>query len=155
MSNQNSFKTSNFINVIIYIIVGILMCVFKARLLSWAMTAIGVILVISGIIQLVKNNLNAGIITAALGVLIIFGGWLFVDIILLILGVLLTVKGILDLLKSIEYKLISSIIASSITMIIGVLLIISKWVLLDWFFIVVGIIFIIDGLLIALGQLRK
>ncbi len=155
MANKNSNSTGAFINAAMYILMGILMCIFRADLLNWAMTAIGIIFVVSGIIRALKNEIVEGVIIAAIGVVIILGGWLFIDIILLILGAVLTVKGILDLFKAIEIKYIPAIIGPIITMIVGVLLIVSKWALLDWFFIIIGVVLIIDGIMIVLTQLKK
>ena len=33
-----------------------------------------------------------------------------------------------------------------ITLVLGILLILSKWVMLNWFFVIIGIIFIADGI---------
>ncbi len=155
MSKNNSFKTNAVINAALYIIMGVLMCIFRKDLLEWAMTAIGIVLIVAGILNIVKKDVVEGVIMAAIGVVIILGGWLFWDIVLLVLGVALAVKGILDLFRAIECKSVPAIIGSVITMAVGVLLVVNKWALLDWIFIIIGVILIIDGVIAALGLLKK
>ncbi len=148
-------KSNNLLNAVLYILVGILLCVFKASVLNWAMTAVGAILIVYGILRCLRDEIMGGVITAAVGVVIIWGGWSFVDLVLLILGVVLAVKGILDLVTYSRYKNSMAVLASILTVIVGVALAINKWALLDWLFIVLGVVLIVDGLLMALGKNKK
>ncbi len=151
--NMSSKKSNqNLINAALYILIGVLLCIFRASVLDWAMTAIGIVLIAIGILNIVKKALAEGIIMAAIGVVVILGGWLFIDIILLILGVALLIKGVLDLVRAIEHKSVPTIVGSVITMVVGVMLVVSKWALLDWLFIIIGAVLIVDGVLMALGK---
>ncbi len=153
MSNKPSLKSNNpLINAALYIVIGLLLCIFRASLLEWAMTAVGIVMIVLGVLKALQNELIEGVIMAAVGIVIILGGWLFVDIILLVLGIALAAKGVLDLIKALETKDIPPIVGSAITILVGVALVISKWALLDWLFIIIGVVLIVDGVLMALGK---
>ncbi len=149
MAKKNQFKISdNIITAALYIIVGILFCIFKAGVLNFTMTVIGALLIVAGVLRILKKQLTEGIIFAALGVLIILGGWLFVDVILLVLGVFLAAKGVLDLLTAIKYNNLAATVSSAITILVGIMLVVSKWALLDWIFIILGVILAVDGVIL-------
>ncbi len=154
MAKKKSNQTNTLLSAVLYILIGVLFCVFRAGVLNWAMTAIGAVLVIVGILKVAKNAVAEGVFTAALGVLVILGGWMFLDIILLVLGVALAVMGVFDLIKALDGKKknTSAILASVITVAAGILLIVSRWALLDWFIIALGVILIIDGVLMLAGK---
>ena len=50
--------------------------------------------------DIIKKNMTNGIIEAVIGVVIILGGWLFVEVVLIIFGALLCVKGVSDLIAA-------------------------------------------------------
>ena len=54
MAKKNN--TSNLISAILYILVGVLLIVFKSATLGWAMTIAGAIFIISGVIDLIKKK---------------------------------------------------------------------------------------------------
>ncbi len=153
MPNKPSFKSDNaLINAALYILVGALLCIFRAGVLEWAMTAIGIVLIVMGVLNIIKKELVEGIVMAGIGVVVILGGWLFVDIILLVLGVALAIKGVLDLVKTLNDRNIPTMAGSIITVVVGIMLVISKWALLDWLFIIIGLVLIADGVLMAMGK---
>ncbi len=149
---KKSLTANNLLNALLYVLIGVLMCVFKAGLLEWLMTGIGIVLMVTGILKAVKKYPVEGILTAAVGLLILIGGWQFVDIMLLVLGVILVAKGLIDLIRAVRRNNLAATVAAIITTTVGVALIISKWALLDWVFIVLGVILIVDGLLCAIGK---
>lgn len=149
---KRSMKISNssLIAGILSVVIGILFCIFKGEIVSWMMTAIGVVLIVMGILDIIAKNLTKGIIEIAIGVAIIVCGWLIVQIVLLILGILLVVYGVLCI-KDIKVKNIFSILKVVLLIALGVLLIINKFAALDWMFIVIGVIAIVNGCIILLG----
>ncbi len=156
MAKRKNTDNSALITGILYILIGILFCVFRGEVLSWMMTAIAVLCIVAGVVNLCKNRITDGVIMAAVGVLVLLGGWLFVDILFLVLGVMLTAKGILDLVRALEVKNnTSAVMAALFSIAVGIMLIISKWALLNWLFIVLGIVLIVDGALIALGKKKS
>ncbi len=149
---NNKFKDRNFINALLYISFGALFCIFRAQLIGWALTAIGVVCIVAGISNIINGNQVEGIVTAAIGLLLILGGWLFLEIILLIFGIIILLKGILELINAVKVRNVNSILAAAISTAVGVMLIISKWILIDWLFIIIGVILIIDGVMLLLDK---
>ena len=148
MANSNKKVSNGVVYALLYIVLGVLFIVFKSGMLNWLMTIAGTVFIALGIFDIIKKRLTQGIIEAVIGVVIILGGWLFVEIVLLVFGALLIVKGVTDLIKACQSKSkdFSKILCAVITAIVGILLVVAKWVTLDWFFIVLGAVFIIDGL---------
>ena len=146
--------TNGTVYALLYIILGVLFIVFKSGMLNWLMTIAGIVFIALGIYDIIKKNLNQGIIEAVIGVVIIVGGWLFVELVLIVFGAMLIIKGVMDLIAAFRTKSknVSRIICSIITLVVGILLILAKWVALDWFFIVLGAVFIIDGLFALLNK---
>ena len=70
----------------------------------------------------------------------------------IVFGVLIAVKGVIALLDAVKAKNVANILVAVVTVAVGVMLIISKWVMLDWFFIALGVIFIINGALALFGK---
>lgn len=132
---------------ILYILLGVLFVVFKSSMLNWLLTIAGIALIALGVFDIVRKNLYTGIIEAIVGIVLIVGGWVFVEIVLIVLGAALIVKGAVALVGLIQVhsKNAMAIISQILTIVVGVLLIVSKWVMLDWFFIVLGVICIVDG----------
>ena len=116
------------------------------------MTIVGALFIIMGVLDIVQNkDIKKGIIELVIGVAIIVCGWLIADIVLLVFGVLLIVKGIMDLIPVIKSGF-SSMLSPIVTIVIGVLLVVAKWALMDVLCIVAGVIFIINAVLILLGK---
>lgn len=156
MAKSSSKVTNNMVYALLYVIVGILFIVFKSGMLNWLMTIIGVVFIALGVYDIIKKKITNGIIEAAIGVVIIVGGWMFVEIVLIVFGALLIVKGVTDLISLFKgSKNVVSIIVAILTIALGVLLIVSKWVALDWMFIVIGIVFIVEGAFSLLPELKK
>lgn len=148
MANSSKKVSNGVVYALLYIVLGVLFIVFKSGMLKWLMTIAGIVFIALGIFDIIKKRLTQGIIETVIGVVIIVGGWLFVEIVLLVFGALLIVKGVTDLIKACQSKSkdFSKILCAVITAIVGILLVVAKWVTLDWFFIVLGAVFIIDGL---------
>lgn len=156
MAKSSNKVTNNMVYALLYVIVGILFIVFKSGMLNWLMTIIGVVFIALGVYDIIKKNITNGIIEAAIGVVIIVGGWVFVEIVLIVFGALLIVKGATDLISLFKgSKDVVSIIVALLTIALGVLLIVSKWVALDWMFIVIGVVFIVEGAFSLFPELKK
>ena len=100
---------------------------------------------------MVKSGVKAGIVNLAIGLLLVLAGSLIVSLLGIAFGILLVIKGVSDLLKALKGKNLLEILFTILTIIVGIMLIVSKWLVVDWFFIVVGVMFIIDGVLGLLG----
>ena len=146
---------SNLVNALIYIVLGVLFCIFKAGMLNWMLTIAGIVFIVLGVLDLVKKEYISGAVSIGIGAIIILGGWLFVEIVLLVFGIMLAIKGGLSMIDAVKGKSIVDIIFAGITIAAGIMLIISKWALIDWFFIIIGIILIVNGALELVGKELK
>lgn len=140
-------------NGILYILVGVLFCVFRAATLQWLLTIVGILFLVQGVLSITKKDTYGGAISLVLGLLLILGGWLFVEIVLIVFGVLIIVKGVMDLTEALKHKKnLLPIVVACVTLAVGILLIVSRWAMLDWFFILLGIFFVVDGVLALMGK---
>ena len=145
-------KDVSLFNAILYIVVGVLFIVFKSQMLDWLMTAVGVMFIVMGIISLVRRDTISGLLAIIIGAVILLGGWLFVQIVLIVFGVLLTVRGILLLSATIKPFNLFGVLFAALTIFVGLMLIVAKWVVLDWYYIAVGVMFIVSGVLELFGK---
>ena len=145
-------STSNILTCLVYAVIGVLLCIFKGGSLNILMTVVGALLVVLGLVDLIKNKqVGKGLIEALLGAAIIVCGWLVVDLVLLILGVVLIVKGVMEIVKNRKAGFVANL-SSIMLLVIGVLLVVANWVLLDFMFIIAGVIFIVNGVLALFGK---
>ena len=144
--------TNNLLTCFFYAIVGILLIILKSGALGILMTVTGALLILIGLVVIFKDSdLVKGIILIAAGIAIIIFGWTIANIVLLVLGILLVLKGIFDLIKN-RKNGFSSILSAIIVIIIGALLVISNWALVDVMCIIAGVIFIINAILTLFGK---
>lgn len=153
MANKKlDLSMSNIMACAFYGIIGLLLVILQSGSLGILMTIVGALFIVLGVIDIVQNkDVKKGVIELVIGVAIIVCGWLIADIVLLVFGVLLIVKGVMDLIPVVKSDF-SSMISPIVTIIIGVLLVVAKWALMDVLCIVAGVIFIINAVLILLGK---
>ncbi len=151
MSKKLTIQTDNLFNSILYIGIGLLIAIFGMKLLDIAMTVVGVVLIVIGVLKVLKKNYIEGAIMAAIGILVIVGAWFFIEVIMIVFGVALIIKGVMDLIKSIQTKNTWALVSAIITAVVGILLAVNGAGVLNWLFIIIGAILIIDGVLLLLG----
>mgnify|MGYP003530486166 FL=1 len=78
---------------VLYIVLGVLLAVFRSQMLNWAMTLAGLFFIITGIIDVSKKTAFSGAINLIIGIAILVLGWALTNIVLLVLGVLIALKG--------------------------------------------------------------
>ena len=96
---------SELFSSLLYIIIGVLLVIFRSQTLGWAMTIAGVVFVVSGILDLVKRNWVGGAVSLIIGILILILGWAAAQIVLLVLGILIAVKGVVALIDVLKRKI--------------------------------------------------
>ena len=139
-------RSTDVSTAIIYILVGIIFCIFKSTLLDWLMTLVGALFIVQGIAKALRGALFGGAVSAVIGIVILVGGFMFLELVLLVFGALLLVSGIIDLISELKRKK-PRLINVFIKLIIGVMLLVSRYAMLDWIFILIGALFIVDGIL--------
>ena len=145
---------NNVMTCVVYAVIGLLLVILQGGSLEILMTAIGVLLIVLGVMDILKGELVKGVVELGIGIIIIVCGWLIADIVLLVLGVLLIVKGVLELLK-VYRKGFMAMLSSLVMIVIGVILVVAKWAFLDLFCVIAGVIFIINAVLTLFGKKIK
>ena len=148
-------RRNELISSLLYIIVGVLLVIFRGRTLDWAMTIAGVIFVVSGIIDLCRRNFTGGAVSLVIGIAILVLGWLAAQIVLIVLGILIAVKGIfafIDVLGK-SRKNALEIVFPLLTVALGALLAFGNG--LDILIAVAGVLLAIDGVIGLIGSLKK
>ena len=139
---------------ILYIVVGILLAVFAGDMLKWAMLIAGILFLVSGALELLKKNWVGGAISLAIGVAIILGGWLFLSIVLLVLGILIALKGVVALINAIKYNTtVLGLLFPILTIIAGVGIAFGG--LAGVVLIIAGIFLAVNGIIGLIGALKK
>ena len=143
----------NLLAALLYIVIGVLFCIFKTSVIGWILTVAGVLFIAYGVYCIIKKLTVEGVVCIGIGVVILLGGWLFLEVALLVFGVLLCIKGVLDLLQTLKMrsKPVLSLVYAIATIVVGVLLIVSKWVLADFLIVILGVAFIVNGVLALFG----
>ena len=151
----NKKQNTELFSSLLYIIIGVLLVVFRSQTLNWAMTIIGAFFVISGALDLIKQNYAGGAVSLAIGIAILVLGWLAAQIVLLVLGILIAVKGFFALLAVLKKnkKNALQIVYPVLSIVIGVMLAFGNGV--DIMIVIVGVLLAIDGVIGLMGSLKK
>ncbi len=140
---------------ILYIVVGVLLAIFRAETLRWVMIAIGVLFIVTGVLELVKKNWAGGAISLVIGIAIAVLAGFFVNVALIVLGVLVAIKGVIALIDVIKRssKNALEIIFPILAILVGIGLAFGP--LASIIILIVGILLIVDGVIGLVGALKK
>ena len=146
---------SELFSSLLYIVIGILLVVFKSQTLNWAMTIVGLFFVISGALDLVKKNYTGGAVSLIIGIAILVLGWAAAQIVLLVLGILIAVKGIVAFIDAFKKKRTNALdlVFPVLTVVVGLMLAFGN--ALDIMIIIVGVLLAVDGVLGLIASLKK
>ncbi len=148
-------KNRELFSALLYIVVGVLLVIFRSQTLNWAMTVAGVVFVVSGILDLVKKNWAGGAISLVIGVAIILLGWFLFEIVLLILGILIAIKGIVALINELKGKKVTvlGVLFPALTILVGLVLAFGNG--LDILIVIAGILLAVNGVLGLIESIKK
>lgn len=146
---------SNLFSSILYILVGLLLIIFRSQTIGWAMTIAGVVFIVSGALELIKKNWTGGAISLVIGVAIIVLGWLAATIVLLVLGILIAIKGVVALINELKKKTVTvlGVLFPAITIVAGAALAFGNG--LDIILVICGILLAINGVLGLVESVKK
>ena len=146
---------SELISSLLYIIIGVLLVIFRSQTLGWAMTIAGIFFIVSGVLDLVRLNFAGGAVSLIIGIAILVLGWLAAAIVLLVLGILIALKGIIalvDVLKK-KRKTVLEVLFPIFSIVVGLALAFGNG--LDIMIIITGVLLIVDGAIGVLGAVKK
>ena len=155
MAKKLKKNDSELVSSLLYVIIGVLLIVFRSQTLGWVMTAIGAIFVISGALDLAKRNYTSGTVSLVIGLAILVLGWAAAQIVLLVLGVLIAVKGFFALVDVLQRKRKNAlaVLFPILTVAVGLMLAFGNG--LDVVILVTGILLTVDGILGLAAALNK
>ena len=150
-------KTSNLISAIMTLALGILCLILKQGVVTIGLTVLGVVLIVTAVLELIRFNVVSGVIKAVLGIAVLVVGYLLFDIALKVIGVVILVYGILELIKRLVavvqgrsgklWTTILGFIYPSLCIVASFFLITSTGSAVSWAIIVAGVLFIVEGIL--------
>ena len=148
-------RNSDLFSALLYIVIGVLLIVFRSQTLNWAMTIAGIVFIVSGILDLVKKNWAGGAVSLIIGIAILVLGWVAAAIVLLVLGILIAVKGVVALINVLKKgpKNALEVIFPILSIVIGVLIALGNG--LDLLLVIGGVLLTIDGIIGLVGALKK
>ena len=148
-------KNSELFSSVLYLIVGLLLVIFRSETIGWAMTIAGIVFIVSGILDLVKKNWAGGGVSLVIGIAILVLGWVAAAIVLLVLGILIAIKGIVALIEVFkkDKKNALDFVFPALTVVVGLMLAFGNG--LDVMIIIVGVLLMIDGIIGIAGSLKK
>ena len=134
-----------------YVVIGLLLCIKQEAVLRVVLVIVGVLYIVQGFIDIFANkDAKSGAIEIVVGALTILFGELFVTVAMIILGALLIINSLYAIIALPKNLMV--MIYNLIVIAIGVLLIISHWVGASWLYILIGVAFIVDGILTLFGK---
>ena len=142
-------------SAVLYLVIGLLLVIFRTQTLGWAMTIAGVVFVVAGVLDVVKKNIVGGAVSLIIGIAILVLGWLAAQIVLLVLGILIAIKGVVALLDALQKRktTLLGVLFPVLTIIVGVMLAFGNG--LDIMILIVGILLMVDGILGLLNAAKK
>ena len=146
MATKKNNVATALVYALLYILLGILFCIFRGAVAVWCVYVIGALLIVQGVLDMVHQRLIQGILEAAVGVLAIVFAATITKWAVMILGVLLLLWAILRLFDSSRKSLLAllTLVGAGV---VGVLMIVNAFAALSWFFLVIGILLIVEGIL--------
>ena len=148
-------KKSELFSALLYIVIGVLLAIFKEGVLDWAIFLVGAIFIISGILEVAKKNYTGGAISLIIGIAILILGGFLKDIVFLVLGILIAVKGCVSLIDALMAKMKNalSIVFPVLTIALCILLAFGN--LVGTVILIAGILLAIDGVIGLIGAMKK
>ena len=137
---------------LMYIVLGALFIILKGEVISIAMTAVAFYLIVTGILALSKKMTNTGVIYLVCGLIVLFFGWVFVSVAVYVIAALLLIYGILQLINVSKLKIkgFKKYLEPILNIVIGLCFLLNLGNTINWIFYVLGILFIVEGILTLL-----
>lgn len=143
----NKEQVAQIITALVYIALGVLFCIFQEQVAGWLVYVVGGLLVLKGVIDLFVYRLTVtAAIELVLGILAIVLGVAILDAIAIIVGVIIAVYGVMNLIKF-GVKDLISVVINVLLIVAGVLLATNPGAGYAWMFIIIGVVFIVDGVM--------
>ena len=146
-------KNSSLMTAVLTIALGIVFVIKRGGVLGLAVSLVGIVLIIAAIFDLVKKDTTAAIIKGVIGIGVLVFGNLFIHLALYLIAIMLLMMGLLQLVQALRNKNRNTIalITPVLSVLAGICLLFQQGSSVDWIFVMVGIVLIIEGIL-SLGS---
>lgn len=137
------------------IVVGVMFIAMKDEVISLAITALGIAMIVMGILDVTKSENKSGIVKIVAGAVAITFGWVFVNIALYVIAALMIVYCLGNLIASLRtdgypmsgVQMLRTYAKPVIGLIAGICLFFNQGGTVAWVFVLAGIIFVVEGVL--------
>ena len=156
-------KNENLISALISIILGLMLIVMKGEIISITLTILGIVGIIMAIIDFVHSLTMTGIIKAVVGACVLVFGWMFVNLSLYILAAVIIIMGLMQIVSihrigqvflTTGEKMLAYI-RPVLTVIAGAILFFNQGGVINWVFVLTGILLLVEGVLNLVDATRK
>ncbi|MGN0165434.1 MAG: DUF308 domain-containing protein [Lachnospiraceae bacterium] len=155
-------KKESILSALVSVILGIMLITMKGKIISIAITVLGVGLLLSAALDFFNKATTSGIIKAVAGVCVLVFGWMFINLALYILAAALLLIGLLQIAGIRNYTPINLSFSEKFivyckpaaTVIAGACLLLNQGGTIAWVFIATGVLLIIEGVLEIANALR-
>ena len=135
--------------------VGLLLCLLKGEVISIVLSIIGILVLVSAFFDWKNQRTNAGIVKLVVGICILLFGWLFVNLALFLLAAVIIIIGLKKIMQVKEQSPVNlskqdKVVVYAkpvLTVLAGAILLLNQGGVIDWIFMVVGILLIVEGAL--------
>ena len=141
---EGIMKTNNLIAVILTLILGVMLIIFRSFFLNVAMSIIGIALIVWAIIDAINHKWTFFVIKLLIGIALIILGWLVTKIILYILAGLILCYAIYQifLLINSNCKKWQIFVQPALLFLVALLLLLKGF---DWAFMIAGLALIVQS----------
>lgn len=145
---------NNLMMSVVMIALGILFTIMKGGVIGVAIWVLGIALIVAAVLDLLTKDLTSCVVKAVIGVLVLVFGGLFADVAIYILAAVLLIYGILEVVNAFKSKQkgLLKFVEPILTVVVAILLFVNRF---DWLFIVIGIVFIVEGVIGLINFLKK
>ena len=157
------FSNNQLIEGALTILLGILFLILQDKVITVAMTILGVVLIVLAVLDLLDHQTFPAIVKAVFGVVVLVFGWAITTAALYILAAVLLIWGIYELYAKLRVHLkgnsvwltVMLYIAPILNILLGLLLLFNQNGTVAWVFIVTGVLLIVDGVMLLCSAFRK
>ncbi len=148
-------KRNRIISAVSAIALGLLFIILKGEVIGIGITVFGLAAIIMAILDFVNGFAAAGAVKGVVGVCILVFGWMFINLALYILAAGIIIFGLLQIIGThrigtvflTSRESVMAYIRPVLTISVGALLLFHQDGVIDWLFIVTGILLAAEGVL--------
>jgi uncharacterized membrane protein HdeD (DUF308 family) len=159
---KQSFLANELLTAIALILIGLMFMIYKGEIISIAMSVIGALLLVLGVLDVINGRTVGGAVKIGFGALVLVAGWVFLKLALYILGAFLLVAGISELSVYMKIKpkkmtlgYITHILQPIVYILVAICLFFNQGGAISSVFTVSGLFLVLDRVIGLVGALDQ